>query len=273
MLKMKSRYVLILCVCVTSAILMSLLGTEKTKRLANTERFDVINVQGRIIFKSSGADMKRGDIYVTGTKLNFATNDARAAIVNQNKGRLILTGNTKGKIKVLPAANNISSRSGALLNVVDLKKHFSDRYLILKRSEVQISKQSFPMDRETFFYLTYEHNGEEIAKKLRNEDDFLILDKEEIYKIDGKAIPYEEKEMTLYYRQDGKGLKINTFTPVFPDNEELKAEVNVLLEGLGKVSEEEQIKEITSYLNDFYGNPHKNNLRDWLKSEFKLEKK
>jgi len=273
MKKFKRKHILVLCVLLSSVGFMSVLNDGASKKLANTERFSVINVQGRIIFKSSGADMKRGDVYVTGTKLNFATNDARAAIVNPNKGRLILTGNTKGKIKVLPAANNISSRSGALLNIMDLKKHFSDRYLILKRSEVQISKQSFPMNRETFFYLTYEHNGEEIAKKLRNEDDFLILDKEEIYKVDGKSIPYEEKEMTLYYRKDGKGLKINTFTPVFPDNEELKAEVKMLLDGLGEKEEEEQIKEVTSYLNDFYGNPHKNNLRDWLKSEFKLEKK
>lgn len=254
-------------------VMLSFLSSTDSKKLANTEKFNVINVQGRIIFKSSGDDMKRGDVYISGTKLNFTTNDARAAIVNKNKGRLILTGNTKGKVKVLPAANNISSRSGALLNVVDLKKHFSDRYLVLKRSEVQISKQAFPMNRETFFYLTYEHNGEEIAKKLRNEDDFLILDKDEIYKVDGKPIPYEEKQMTLYYRKDGKGMKINDFTPVFPESEELKEEVMILLNGLGDISEEEKIKEITGYLHDFYGTPHKNNLNDWLKAELKLEKK
>ena len=126
------------------------------------------------------------------------------------------------------------------------------------------------MGNQEFFYLTYEHNGEEIAKKLRNEDDMLILDRDEIYKIDGKAIPYEEKEMTLYYRKNGKGMKINTFTPVFPSNKELVAEVKVLLEAFGDASDEEKVKEVTSYLNEFYGNAHKANLKSWLKAEFNL---
>lgn len=263
----------ILLVMVLSVMLMSLLSRQQSKKLASNDRFDVINVQGRILFKSSGNQMKKGDVYVLGTKLNFMTDNARAAIVNETRGRLILTANMKGRIKVLPPANNISSRSGALLNMVDLKKHFSGRYLVLKRSEVQISKQSFPMNRETFFYLTYEHEGEEIAKKLRNEDDFLILDKNEIFKIDGSPIRYEEKEMTLYYRKGNEGIKINTFTPVFPDNDDLISEVDILLDGLGEMEESDQMKEITLYLNDFYGRPYQNNLKDWLKSEFKLEKK
>jgi hypothetical protein len=245
---------------------------EKAKELDLTDKFNVINVQGRIIFKKSGEDMKRGDVYVSGTALNFMSKQARAAIASKNKGRYVLTGNSKGKVKMLPAVNNISSRSGALLNVVDLKKHFSDRYLVLKRSEVQIGQESFPMEGDQFFYLTYEYNDEKIAKKLRSEGSYLIFDRDEIYQIDGKPIPYEEKEMTLYYRRDGKGTKINTFTPVFPDMEELRAEVELLLATFDKESDDKKIEEVTGYLQEFYGNPHKDNLKSWLKAEFNLEK-
>ena len=269
-LNMKRSLIAIFCLAIIIGSL-SCFDFTYANELAETDKFNVINVQGKIIVANTGNEMKRGDIYVEGTRLNFTTSSSRAAIVNSSKGRFVLTGSSKGKVKVLPATNNISSRSGALLNIVDLKNHFSDRYLILKNSEVQIGKAAFPMGNQEFFYLTYEYNGEKIAKKLRNEDDFLILNKEEIYKIDGKAIPYEEKEMTLYYKKDGKGIKINTFTPVFANNENLVAEVNILLDSFSDASNEEKIKEVVSYLNEFYGNPHKENLKAWLKAEFNLE--
>jgi hypothetical protein len=249
---------------------LSLLSLKDKYRLAEADKFNVINVQGKIVFEKTGAEMKRGDIYVSGMNLDFIDSKSRASIVNKSQGRLVITGSSKGKVKVLPAANNISSRAGSLLNVIDLKKHFSDRYLVLKRSEVQIGKEAFPMGNKYFFYLTYDYNGEEIAKKLRNEDDMLVLDRDEIFKVDGEVIPYEEKEMTLYYRKEGKGMKINTFTPVFPDNDELVAEVKVLLNSYSDVSDLEQAKAVTSYLNEFYGNAHKANLKSWLKAEFNL---
>ena len=56
-----------------------------------------------------------------------------------------------------------------------------------------------------------------------------------------------------------------------PDVDELKEEVSLLLSTLEDLSNEEKIKEVTSYLNEFYGNPYKNNLNAWLKAEFELE--
>jgi len=267
----KNFYISTFAIAVISCL--SFFSNEKKEKLAETNKFNVINVQGLIKFQKSGEAMKRGDVYISGTKLNFANNVSRAAIVNKTQGRFILSGNTKGKVKVLPAANNISSRSGALLNLIDLKKHFADRYLVFKRSEVQISSASFPMDKDNFFYLTYEHNDEEIAKKLRHEGDFLILDKDEIFKIDGVSIPVSEKEMKLYYRKDGKGVKINEFTPVFANNDLLVEEVSLLLQSFEGETDEKKIEEVTAHLIDFYGTPHKGNLKSWLKSEFKLEAK
>ena len=266
---MKKWFVISIAV-ISAMITLSFLSVAEKESLADADKFNVINVQGKIVFANSGVEMKRGDVYISGMNLNFVNSKSRAAIVNKTQGRYVLTGSSKGKVKVLPAANNISSRAGAILNIVDLKKHFSDRYLILKRSEVQIGKDAFPMGNKDFFYLTYEYQGEEIAKKLRNEDDMLILDRDEIFKIDGKAIPYEEKEMTLYYRKEGKGMKINTFVPVFADNDKLVAEVKILIESYQDVSDEEKVQEITAYLNEFYGNAHRANLNSWLKAEFNL---
>jgi len=236
--------------------------------LTNNE-YKVLTVQGRIVFEQSGKDMQRGDLYVTGTPLDFTTAASRAAIINDVNGRFVISA-SKGKLRILPAANNVSSRSGAILNIVDLKNHFSGRYLVIKRGEIQVGQEAFPMNETNFFYVTYIHDGESIPKKLRSEGDYLILDAAEIFMIDGVAIPVSEKEMTLYYKSD-KTLKISTFTPVFADTDQLKEEVGMLLETLQKETTLKKIDEITAYLNEFYGSPNKDNLATWLKTEFSLE--
>ena len=266
---MKRKYYILLLALPILAF-FSFSDEAKKVNLADNE-FKVITVRGEIVFEKSGENMKRGDLYVKGTPLSFASNESRASVYNSNQGRYVLSGNTRGKLKILPATNNISTRSGALLNLVDLKNHFDGRYLIIKRQELQINQEAFPMNEDSFFYLKYEHQGELIPKKLRFEGDYLILDKEEIFKIDGEAIPIEEKEMTLYYRGAEKTLKINKFTPVFPDEEELKEEVGLILElRESDKTYEEKYNEGTSYLNEFYGRPYKPNLQDWLKVEFNL---
>ena len=266
------RISLLTILSLTLVLFVFAVSSEEEEKLNKSDKFTVINVQGTILFVKSGERMKRGDIYVQGMPLNFKDEIARAAIMNKLQGRLVLTGNNRGKIKVLPAANNISSRSGAILNVIDLKNHFTDRMLVINEAEVEISEEAFPMNDKTFFYLTYQHNGEEIPKKLPFEGNKLILDKEEIYKIDGEPIPYEEKEMVLYYREDGAGTKISEFTPVFPDETSLKEEISLLLELMGDESDNQKIEEVTAHLNEFYGKPQKSNLNNWLKEEFEIEK-
>src|SRR5688572_32625496 len=80
-------------------------GNKAEVNLTENE-YKVLTVQGRIIFEQTGKDMQRGDLYVTGTPLNFTTQTSRAAIVNDVNGRYVLS-STKGKLKVLPAANNV----------------------------------------------------------------------------------------------------------------------------------------------------------------------
>ncbi len=268
-MKFKNLHIGILLVF-SLLLVMSISKDEEKLTLADNQ-YKVVTVKGEILFAKSGENMKRGDLYLQGTALNFKTNDSRASIVNEKKGRFVLSGNNRGKLNILPSSNNIATRAGALINIVDLKNHFDGRYLVLNRMEVQIGSKAFPMDEENYFYVKYKHDGEVIPKKLRFEGDYLIWDRDELFKIDGNPIGVEEKEMTLYYRGIDKTLKINKFTPVFPEMEELKEEVGVLLSAMIKSTDEEKINEIKSFLNDFYGKPYEPNLNNWLKVEFELE--
>ncbi len=246
---------------------------SNNKKYDRKSPFKVIRVNGKILFVKTNNEMKRGDTYVNGTPLKFLTQTAKAAIINPQKGRYVLQANTKGKVKVLPATSNVTSRAGALINQIDLQNHFSGKYLIFDEDVITIGSEAFPMDDKHFFYLKYNYNGEDIAKIIPHKENKIILNKEDIFKIDGKAIPVEEKEMTLYYRNDvdKKSYKINSFTPVFPDLDVLKVEVDMLISELGEgKTDEDEISEITSYLNEFYGQPQKESLYKWLEKEFNI---
>lgn len=61
------------------------------------------------------------------------------------------------------------------------------------------------------------------------------------------------------------------FTPVFPDLTELKIEVQIILDEYSDKKTPEIIEEVTSYLNEFYGKPNKENLKKWLSKEFDIK--
>ncbi len=252
--------------------LFSNIGIKESKKLAAADKYKVIRVDGKIVFKKTEANMKKGDIFLSGTALSFRSPQSRAAVISSLKGRFVLSASEKGQTKILPAANNISSRSGALINMIDLKNHFSGNYLVLDKLHLEIGEERFPMNKDNFFYLSYEYNGEKIRKKVGYEaGNKLILDKSEIFKIDGEQIPTSKMDMTLYYRQGEESNKISSFSPVFPDLSELKDEIQIISDEFSNKTNAVKIQEITAYLDEFYGKPQKENLKGWLKTEFDLE--
>ncbi|MFK8037171.1 MAG: hypothetical protein AB8B74_02690 [Crocinitomicaceae bacterium] len=253
--------------------------TEQTalKDLASNS-YKVIRVNGKIKFVQTRSFMKQGDMYVDGTAIAFATDQSRAAIINKKIGRCVLSPAKKGKAIVLPAANNINSRSGAIINKIDIKNHFSGNYLVIGKMEIEVSEKAFPQNAENFFYMAYEYtknkdgDSETIRKKLPYAGNKLILDRTEIFMVDNQPIPVQNTEMAVYY-MDSKtkeGQKLAEFSPVFPDLENLKSEILILLTESDKQEKSAQIKEVTAYLNEFYGKPQKDNLTKWLESEFEL---
>jgi hypothetical protein len=55
-------------------ILSSSVDFKTSKKLVETDKYKVIHVDGRIIFQKTNADMKQGDIFVSGTLLKFLSN-------------------------------------------------------------------------------------------------------------------------------------------------------------------------------------------------------
>jgi hypothetical protein len=76
------------------------------------------------------------------------------------------------------------------------------------------------------------------------------------------------------YMEEGEkyiSTPICAFVPVFPDFEQLKQEVKIILEQMKDKTYNEKLCEISSYINDFYGKPEENNLKVWLNDSFHLK--
>ncbi len=239
------------------------------------DNYKVIKVDGKITYVKSGKDLLTGDLFASNEKLTFGTQESRAAVISSVNGRFVLTPDAKGgsASNLLPAMSNVATRSGALINALDLKNHFSENYLLLEEMELKINSEVYPMDKDNFFYLQYELNGESIPKKLNFHDDVLELTAKEIYTVDGKSLPIPEKtKMAIYYRNNSikKSTKISEFFLISPNSENLKLELGVILDELKAKDSETKTNEITAYLYEFYGKPQKENLKDWLSKNMSL---
>jgi len=237
--------------------------------------YTVIKVYGGIQYKSSKKPMAQGDVFTPAEPLIFGNTDSKAAVVNKEKGRFMITPPISGKLEAqpnfVPAMSNISTRAGLINNTIELKNHFSGNYLIINKVKIKISPSVYPMNDTSFFYLTYTYKDEKINKKLAFVSDSLIIDRQSLFTIDGRPIPDPDiKEMKLYYLSGNKSVFISEFYPVFPELSTFKAETVILLNELSGLTYNQKLDEILAYFNEWYGKPNSENVKEWLKTEFNL---
>lgn len=239
------------------------------------DNFKVIKVNGAIVLKAKGVSLETGTVFSDREELLFRTDDATAAVINSQKGRMILTSKnhnlSDARSNYLPAMYNISTRGGSLSNFIDLQNHFSGKYVVLEKQKIVLDVVTFPMDNEHFFFLRYTYKGEEINKKLEYSADTLILDKKSLYTVDGRPIPRPDNtSIKLFYRNAGESVQINEFNLIFPDTKQLKTEVKIIIDTMKERSPKDQVGEITAYIYDQYGKVYQQNLLSWLDNNFGL---
>lgn len=238
------------------------------------DEYSVIKVIGGITHVKNNQALFTGDKILSNERLKFTTEQSRAALVNKTKGRLMLRPSKSGTVQegLMPALTNVSSRSGALINALDIKNHFSERYLILPDYHIEMNPKSYPMDKEHFFFLRFNYEGESISKKLPFAENQLQLKANEILKIDGIPIHLEEgTPFELVYRNNTtkSSETLAKFEPVFAKEKELKAECQLILHEFGEnLSAQEKKEQILAYLTENYGKPHRDNLDIWLAKNF-----
>ena len=120
--------------------------------------YKVIKVNGTIRYVRTGNQMSLGDEFADNEDLTFGTPGSRAAVINPERGRFILTPQSAhqlsgAKSNFLPAMGNISTRGGALNSLNDIQNQFTGPVAILYQASWYINPYQFPMDENSFFYL------------------------------------------------------------------------------------------------------------------------
>lgn len=242
------------------------------------DNLKVIRVNGSILLKAKNISLETGTVFSEKEDLLFRSEDATAAVINSQKGRLILTSNnhdlSKAKSNNLPSMYNISTRGGSLSKLLDLQNHFSGKYVVLGRQAIGLDKKNFPLDNDHFFFLRYLYNGEEINKKLGYSGDSLIIDKSSLFTVDGKPIPSPDNtSIRLFYRKGLESVAVSEFDLIFPDMAQLKNEVQIILDETKDKSLKQKIGEVNSFINEFYGKVYQENLVSWLENDMGLKAK
>lgn len=90
----------------------------------------------------------------------------------------------------------MSSRDGMPDNLLTLKSMLDkEKHFLIDTLEVATS---VPTDNRHFFYVSYNHNGEEINKLIPNDNGHFFITSE-IFTIDGKPIPPFDVRLSLFY--------------------------------------------------------------------------
>jgi hypothetical protein len=238
--------------------------------------FKVIRVNGFILLRTRGISLETGTVFSDKDDLLFRSEDATAAVINSQKGRMVITSKnhdlSTARSNYLPSMYNISSRGGKMLNNTDLSKYFSGKFVVLDRQGIELDIETFPMDRDHFFFLRYSYKGEEINKKLGFSGDTLFVDKSALFTVDGKPIPSADNTLIkLFYRKGNESVFISEFDLIFPDMNQLAKETEIILNEIRGRSSEEKIGEIGSYITDFYGKVSSEYLAKWLGTRFGIK--
>lgn len=256
---------------------------------ASAEKYNVIHVKGTIKVESSGAILKSGSVLNSDDKVIFGSKDAKAAVFSPGKGRFTLSPGSKSetvgseflayvKQSLIPGKSALSTRAGETLkNVVDIKAYFeSGPMLILGETEVKFSESAFPMNDNTFFFLRYHYQGEHVNKKLSYKGQTLVLDMEEILKVEEVVISKDEiSGLSLHYynAEEQTANELANVEEMAGMNKELfKEAVSPLISSLqaGKYEKGKIIDEVEGYLTEFFGRPDKVQLKEWVLTEFDL---
>jgi hypothetical protein len=240
------------------------------------EQYTVIKVIGTIVLQKTGNLLASGDVILATEPIIFKTPDSKASVISSKKGRFVLSpGGSESVVDVksslIPPMSNISSRNGPILSIVDVQNYFSGDYLILDKAQVNISKHIFPMNDSSFFFFTFLHKGVEVNKKLSHHNENLIIERAELFKIDDKAIPVNtNNKVKVGYYSGKQALYLNEMNLLAPDLQNIKQEVQLILDSMSDKSSKEKSVEINSYLNEFYGKADLDHVNQWLKTEFNI---
>jgi len=231
----------------------------------NEGQYHVVQVRGAITNVGSGKSLNRGDVVKSIDKLQFGNAQAMALVINasgkftvklpfQDDDRTALLENSISPVR---SRNQISTRGFAnnTDELTDLKSYFGkDMFAIIGDDiSVKLNKKVYPLNSKKFIVFYYTAFDDRIAKKIRFNDQQLVIEKEKLMNCKGRLLEGNQiKNVGVYqYEADTKlSDKITEVSFVFVDELELKEEFNTIIPFLQ--SQGKSKAEVELYLQDYF---------------------
>jgi len=242
--------------------------------------FTVIKVSGNIVIERTGSQLGIGTAFLQNENLVFKVPDSRAAVINPQRGRFLLTSENLTEFKssksvFLPSAGKISTRAYSMNSKSNLKDLFEGDFVILNELKIIVDTTLYPLTDKEFLYISYEYNNKTVNKKLAFHSDTLVIKRNELLTVGGREIADPKiDQMKLIYLKEGEQYKstpVCSFTPVFPDPGTISAEIAVIIEKMSIKTYQEKLNEISAFIEEFYGTVDENSLKKWLEKYLGLK--
>ena len=133
--------------------------------------YKVITVNGEIVATKANITLQNGVEINSDDNFDFRKPNSRAAMINSERGRVVLTEQNAtdafAKAAFAPAISSISSRGGSASSVADLKSIFEEKVLIIDKMELKVGTDIFPMMDEKFFFIRYSRQHTNRSSSIR----------------------------------------------------------------------------------------------------------
>ena len=250
--------------------------------------YTILSVKGEIVSEKTGQPIKEMDEICATDKLTFSTPDSKAAVLSPEQGRYVIKLNQKKKDALTAFVSSVlfAGKERLSTKIIDFdelelenatfyKSEFGDSYFIIRESKIFVDSKFFPMNEHNYFFVKYLFDGKEIEKKLKFNNEALIINKD-IFKYEDFIInPETVDSIEFYYfdREKSKKIKLNTFKLAFADEEKLYAELSNFISILKKADKIDYIitQEVFYFLNDVYGNVNGNDVSAWIEEKFGIK--
>lgn len=155
-----------------------------------------------------GKSYKTGDVFAGNAAISWSAPRQAMKVLNTatKKQSLVVAERFNGtKSKDMNSyfvqSKNLSTRQGELINTMELGIVLGESHYLLDSIDI---RTSLPVDKNHFFFASYDYNGETINKKLTCKDGVLAFDKS-LFTIDGKEIKPFDVTLSVWYMDSEAG--------------------------------------------------------------------
>ncbi|WP_045113809.1 hypothetical protein [Microscilla marina] len=243
--------------------------------------YNVINIKGKV--SRNGKNIRRGQKLKATDKIKFVSPRALLLVSSQRYGRMVLSAKPAQKsmseaayiLKNLVSKGRASARGDKKMVTREMIHYYfgkGEPHLILgEEATVKVKKSLFPLNKKSFFFMSYQYKGEKINKKLPFEDNRFTVNKDRLFRVEGKKVSGKGiNDFGLFYYKNGEEvIDIGRVKLFFWDNaHQKKIDEMVKFMKANELTQSEIQDTVFAYLQKYFGEPNGDEFKTWYQKHY-----